>query len=375
MRREVAFVLAAAASAAGGPLRRRVAGEIGAEGLDWNFVVEHAARHGLASFVYTAVTALPAGAVPAAVIEKLRLCHFRNLRGTAAQSRVLLGLLARFGEEGLRAIPFKGVALGQQLYGTTGLRYSSDIDLLVPREETTRAESLLRRLGYEYIVPEVANNFEAAYRGAEGMVVELHWAFADGALAFPVDGPRFEGGSTVALPGGEVPGLAPEALLLVLAVNGYREYWRRLSGLLDVAALVKGTPSFPWRKAFRLARELDLERPLHLALLLTGRLYGVRFPARVASRAEGDGVARRVAGRLGVMLENEEGVFPAWTHLLLDPLMRRGWRHRARWFLVIPALMRPGGRDRGGIFAPLLRPVRLLASYGGDLLKVLGRSK
>ena len=89
-------------------------------------------------------------------------------------------------------ILLKGEPLGQRLYGETGLRPSTDIDVLVAREDVSDWVEYARSLGYE---PEVDrpprllenNQYPLADRQS-GALLELHWR-----LALPrIPSPEFE---------------------------------------------------------------------------------------------------------------------------------------------------------------------------------------
>jgi hypothetical protein len=60
----------------------------------------------------------------------------------------LARLLAVLDEAGIPAIPLKGVALAEALYGDPGLRVFSDIDILVPAKNFADAFRLFRSSGY-----------------------------------------------------------------------------------------------------------------------------------------------------------------------------------------------------------------------------------
>jgi hypothetical protein len=99
----------------------------------------------------------------------------------------------------------------------------------------------------------------------------------------------------VKLPGGEVKGLAPEDLLLALAVHGTKHLWERLAWVCDVAALVNSRPEPDWDFVFRRARESRVERMLHLALRLARGLLGAELPAGLLAEAGDPAVARLAA--------------------------------------------------------------------------------
>ena len=55
---------------------------------------------------------------------------------------------------GVRAIPLKGMALADSLYGNFAMRITWDLDLLVPPGEALRARHVLIANGYASPLPE-----------------------------------------------------------------------------------------------------------------------------------------------------------------------------------------------------------------------------
>ncbi len=72
-------------------------------------------------------------------------------------------MLKLFGEAGIPAIPLKGVALSQALYGDTSLRVCGDLDILVPRGLVAQSFQVLLRNRYEAELPE---EYYSVYRWA-----------------------------------------------------------------------------------------------------------------------------------------------------------------------------------------------------------------
>ncbi|HLW79923.1 MAG TPA: nucleotidyltransferase family protein [Terriglobia bacterium] len=100
-----------------------------------------------------AATVAPA-AVPAAVMSQLEEAYRISRLRTALLAEELARLLLLLNEDGVPVIPLKGVPLAQALYGDAALRYSIDIDLLIPASDAVRARRLLLSHGFESTVPE-----------------------------------------------------------------------------------------------------------------------------------------------------------------------------------------------------------------------------
>jgi hypothetical protein len=82
---------------------------------------------------------------------------------------------------GIRSTTLKGPALSEVLYGDPGRRPSSDIDLLIAREQLNDAVEVVRELGYEAPIDHVTDDglpllhFALVHAHGQLLPVELHW--------------------------------------------------------------------------------------------------------------------------------------------------------------------------------------------------------
>jgi len=114
--------------------------------IDWERFCFFADYHRLSALVCCRLQPCP-DSVPSEVLARLQ----RSARSTAQQNLRLAGelirILQRLAAEGIRAIPYKGPALSQLLYGDLSLRPSGDLDILVSRPQFESARIALAGLG------------------------------------------------------------------------------------------------------------------------------------------------------------------------------------------------------------------------------------
>jgi hypothetical protein len=117
--------------------------------LQWPRVFERARRYEIFPLVYAGLHTLGFPGVP----EAVRSQWTGTFRFNALRNELLAIELARvlrlLGDAGIPALPLKGVALGESLYGDPALRVCSDIDVLVPTKNLAEAFHLLLSSGYE----------------------------------------------------------------------------------------------------------------------------------------------------------------------------------------------------------------------------------
>ena len=254
--------------------------------LDWARVLELGEHHGVLPQVYQALRERAAGAPPE-ILDELASRYDqnvrRNLRFTAELFRVLDCLEA----VGISAIPHKGPALTQLLYGDLAMRDFSDLDVLVPREEVLRAKEALRGLGYrpasQFLAAQehayLATGYEYTFDGPAGRnLLEIQWDIVPRfyAVDFPMH-ELFARAGQVELAGRRVKSLAPEDLLLTLCVHAAKHAWSRLCWLRDIAVAMSSM-SLDWHVLLNRAAEFSILRIVGVSLVLAHQLLGANLP-------------------------------------------------------------------------------------------------
>ncbi|MCB9079905.1 MAG: nucleotidyltransferase family protein [Anaerolineaceae bacterium] len=275
--------------------------------LDWDYLLQLAARHGLIPLLYTHLSQLGAGRVPKPVLAKLWAGYELNARHSQFLAEELAELLHLLESSGIRALPYKGPVLARLLYGHVALRHAGDLDILVSRADALRARELITGRGYRstrsltpgqataYLHGQRYYHFELVHPTHE-LLVELHWRIGHDLFSVATD--RLFEGTELAASGLDQSAprlLSPEVLLLVLAIHGSRHHWQRLIWLVDLAELIRGNPGLDWPRALNLARSFKCERMLFFGLSLARTLLDLRLPASVAAAIEREPIITTLA--------------------------------------------------------------------------------
>lgn len=277
------------------------------EGIDWEYLLRTARRHGVAPLLYRRLESACPEAVPEDVIGSLR-DHFRaNSARNLLLTGELLRLLEAFGARGIPTVPYKGPVLAASAYGNLALREFIDLDILVHREDVAKAREVLVSMGYRarYRLTRaqeeafLRSKYEHPFTREDGkVVVEIHWELAERHfLSF--NNERLWGAlEPVALGGKDVPTFSPEDTLLILCVHGAQHAWERLGWICDVAELIRvRQEDMRWDEVMAQASALGGERMLFLGLCLASDLLGVTAPERVAQRVWADPTVKVLAER------------------------------------------------------------------------------
>lgn len=187
--------------------------------------------------------------VPSHIQERLQELFAKNAAQNTRLWSSLKEILRSFNQAQIDAIPLKGPYLSEALYANIGLRSSSDIDLLIRKQDFGRAKDVLATLGYAPVrlIP-YTEKFSLDYRRHEQFIasdpskhmplIELHWNFYitspreyDMTSVWKYDIPeKIDDVSFLSLP--------PTLTLLHLAINLRLHGFLNLKQLADLDALV-----------------------------------------------------------------------------------------------------------------------------------------
>ncbi len=354
-----------------------------------------ARKHRMTPLLYWHLGVDDSGAVPKHVLEVLR-AHFhdnnlRNLRLTGE----LLKITRAFEAHGIPVVPFKGPTLAALAYESLGLREFADLDILVHKQDVSRARELLASMGYRR-QDRVAGAREAAFLKTRreyvfaregGVVVELHWALTPRILAFrlkPED--LWDRVEKITLGRDAVLTLSTEDTLLFLCVHGSKHFWYRLAWICDVAELLRARETIDWGQLTERARQMGAQRTLFLGLLLANELLGATLPRTISEKIRADRAVKPLSRQVQGWLFQEPGETSDVFAKGLDEesgfhpfRVKVRERLRDKVLYSARAALTPTPEDWELLplpqpFFPLyyvLRPIRLSGRYGQRLLSRL----
>ncbi len=286
------------------------------EDVDWEHLRRNAFKHGVVPLLYQRLAALRPAAMPDEALARLRDDQQQNSIRSLAITAELIRLLQYLDRGGVQAVPYKGPALAQHVYGNVTIRQYGDLDILVRPRDVPRAKSLLCNEGY---LPDrwprrhrerefVRRHHAQPFQSADGRVrIELHWNFTPRALdvSFDLDA-LWRRLRRKPLGSADVLTLPDEDLLLVLCVHGAKHCWSRLKGIRDVAETLVVHPSLDWDWVIDEARLVGAQRMLWLGLFLAAELLGADLPPRIRSRIVEDPMVPRLAGDVRARLFRDD---------------------------------------------------------------------
>ena len=278
------------------------------DGVDWTRFAREVVEQGLAGVVGQTLDRL----VPEMVPDELRDAFRANFDRTRQSNRILLtelaGILEALMRAGVAALTLPNPVLAAASDGELGLCTLDNLDLLVPDDQLAASLATLRSLGYEreQQLTDAQLNLMHRIRGHELLVkkalgagVTLRTRLAPIHMALDIDHSSLWRRTTrVTLNGRAITAPAPEDALLVLAVLGGVELWRRPRLACEFACFIQSHPNLDWAELLVRARRQGCHRMVVLATALARGYFGAALPDTVAAGTPAlDAMAKRIKAR------------------------------------------------------------------------------
>ena len=267
--------------------------------LDWQHILYLVRVHGVQAVVFETLNRHATIVVPDAIMTVMKEWRKCLVIQSLHQSSELIRLQGTFSSKGVDVMPLKGQMLSQRLYGTLGMRTSSDLDILVRTADLDSACQLLEADGYCCSLHgTVLTSKQKAYirnhlyhlefyNQRNNITVELHWRLGSHwspehmALVW-------ENIEKVSWLGAEVVCQNSILQLLFLCDHGARHRFFCIKWLSDVAKAFTALPDREWCNLLALAEALDLRATLAHSLLLVNWVYSVPLNQEVTAFVNGD---------------------------------------------------------------------------------------
>ena len=318
-------------------------------------------REGLIGLAYRYAHESPhAGAVPPAVVERLREAHLAISVRLAVSCHVMGTVLRTLERSATPFLVVKGPAVARALYPSPWLRAFGDVDIIVHQRDWQAVEELVVRMGFapdrdaRVPMPPLSGAdvlYERTYRHPSRLALDVHYddILNCGLATRDVDG-FWQRARSIDIEGLPVRTLAPADQLIHLCAHAHYHGYTRLIWLSDLAFLVRDhADELDWAQVIRTVRGEEARVPVYYTLRLLDAMLGVTVPAEVLAQARPDRFRRTVHERL----------IPERELLALQPM----WRPDLSFYFLpllkrlVPDLLVMGRRrDKLGYLARMLVP-------------------
>ena len=238
--------------------------------------------------------------IPNEHLEKLQNFSKRSTFLNLAHEKELLEILKAL-NEGIRAIPYKGISLSKVIFNSSNLREFSDIDLLINRNDLEKIGQILIQRGYEkeFQVPEFywptykkyncEYNYDFYNDDRRIFHVEPHWTLGKRLYQLHFDQDNFADFITPIEIGNEkVEGFNLEGLFITTCIHHIaKEEWFRLKHVVDLAGILnKFNSQLSWDLILKKGQELDIENIILLGIAIPHEVFGINLPTNILSKIE-----------------------------------------------------------------------------------------
>jgi len=263
---------------------------------DWQTFISLVEHHCVVPHVYRSLAPYM-DQVPRRAFATLRSKYQENARSALWFTSELVRILKHLECQGIRAIPYKGPALAQMLYGDVTARQFSDLDILVRPGDVPKAKLALAEVGYTPRLKLTASSeracissgHEFGFDGVAGPhLLELQWRIVPRFYSIDLDiASLFERAEQIIFGEHEFPTLSADDLLPVLCVHAGKHLWLQLSWLCDIAELAR-SPRIDWDTVWQRSRRFGIQRIVAVNLLLAHDLLGSALPPQIESWLDKD---------------------------------------------------------------------------------------
>jgi hypothetical protein len=116
---------------------------------DWNYFASLANEHGVIALAYSNLEKLDLlSRLPEKVVSSMNNSKMLSLSRNAFHTSVITGVLRILNNNNIKTVLLKGLALEIRVYGNTGLRQMTDVDILLDRSNYKKARRALIESGY-----------------------------------------------------------------------------------------------------------------------------------------------------------------------------------------------------------------------------------
>ncbi len=170
-------------------------------------------------------------------LEESKGLYLKSITISMQQEAVENEIIALLRNRGISSVVIKGNQIAKDIYDDPNCRISSDIDILISKEDAVKVDSILSEAGYigEAEIPLIyclSHIHHASYdHPGNHMLVEIHWAFGV-PYFFSLGSEEIWNGMFLTDAGKQK--LSPQMILIMLLVHHHSHAFRELKILVDI---------------------------------------------------------------------------------------------------------------------------------------------
>lgn len=267
-------------------------------GLDPQHLITLAQRHGILPLIYKTLKQLSQeNKIRDEVTLSLLKQHYMAIvQQNMLKSAELIQIVNIAKELDIELLPFKGPVLAEIAYQDISMRYFSDLDILVKKQDFRKLFPKLEKRGYNPYFPIHTykgnkvmfdmNNDCPFYDTKRHIMIEIHWEFFR-KLALPIKLFRpWKNTEEVTINHHTLKTLSHETHLLYHSLHGSKHVWERLGWIIDIDRIIRSIPNLDWDKIIHMAQEMGALKMFLLGPALANRYFNTPLPKSVQKLCE-----------------------------------------------------------------------------------------
>ncbi len=280
-------------------------------GLDWDLFVRGAIDSGLTAIAGHTLICVAPGMVPDEIRDSLAARVDQARQSNRILFDELVKITEAFAQTGVKAVACQGPFIAAQRRGDLGLETVEEPHFLLSDPNLAGMTATLRGLGYErrkYLSRSQLDlihrlqGYEILFRKGLTIGIKPYTRLTPMNMALDLDhAGLWRRASLMDLNGKPVWKLAAEDQLIVLAIIGGNELWRRASRVCDFASFIIAHPELSWSTVIERAKTQGCLRTVLTATALARDYFGAAVPGEVVAAEQGDSgippLVRRVMTR------------------------------------------------------------------------------
>lgn len=216
----------------------------------------------------------------------MKLMYINIVKQNMLMTSELLRILDLLKLNNIEAIPFKGPALSQMIYGDIASRQYADLDILIKEKDFDSLISILKELNYisklnyelskeklKNIIPD-----HLFINQKSNILLEIHNKLFS--INFPINISSinfFEDKQRVNINNKNIETFSNEYLLFYLCLHGCKHLFTRLSWLLDIHRLIT-FHEINWNKFIEMVEENNVKSLIYSSLFLSEYIFHTELP-------------------------------------------------------------------------------------------------
>lgn len=266
-----------------------------AQKLNWPHILQKNIKEGIAPLFYDNLSQFKY-TIPQKISERLEQIYLTNAYRNIRIYKKINTILSSFNKANLKVIPLKGIFLAEKIYENIAIRaITSDIDLLIKKEDLQKVNSILEGLGYKTsvhkkLLPCAINkshmNSINYFKNDESLpCLHIHWHIVNISLPTYMYTKNikiarlFKFAKPITIANTQALELMPEHLIIYLAEHALKHSFDRLILLSDIDAVIKKyNKKINWQKLVEEAEEFEMQKQVFYGLYFTNYFLKTNIP-------------------------------------------------------------------------------------------------